>query len=89
MAARVGIGKDAVAKIWADHNLKPWNVATFTVSNDPRFDGEGPFETEVGESDSQAEYAGSIPVIGSENPKPGRAVSIRPSDSPPLFVTTV
>ncbi|MFC9355980.1 IS630 family transposase [Rhodococcus sp. NPDC057014] len=38
MAARVGIGKDSVAKIWADHNLKPWRVATFKVSNDPRFE---------------------------------------------------
>src|SRR3954447_21353125 len=38
MAARVGIGKDAVAKIWADHQLKPWKVATFKVSNDPRFE---------------------------------------------------
>ena len=26
MAARVGIGKDSVAKIWADHDLKPWKV---------------------------------------------------------------
>ena len=38
MAARVGIGKDSVAKIWADHNLKPWKVDTFKVSNDPRFE---------------------------------------------------
>jgi transposase len=38
MAAHVGIGKDAVAKIWADHNLKPWKVDTFKVSNDPRFE---------------------------------------------------
>ena len=38
LAARVGIGKDAVAKIWADHNLKPWKVETFKVSNDPRFE---------------------------------------------------
>ena len=38
LAARVGIGKDAVAKIWADHNLKPWRVETFKVSNDPRFE---------------------------------------------------
>jgi transposase len=36
MAARVGIGKDSVAKIWADHNLKPWKVDTFKVSNDRR-----------------------------------------------------
>jgi transposase len=34
LAARVGIGKDAVAKIWADHNLKPWKVETFKVSSD-------------------------------------------------------
>jgi len=38
MAARVGIGKDSVAKIWADHNLRPWRVDTFKVSNDPRFE---------------------------------------------------
>ena len=38
LAARVGIGKDAVAKIWADHNLKPWMVKTFKISNDPRFE---------------------------------------------------
>ena len=35
MAARVGIGKDTVAKIWADHELKPWKVDTFKISNDP------------------------------------------------------
>ena len=38
MAARVGIGKDTVAKIWADHELKPWKVDTFKISNDPRFE---------------------------------------------------
>jgi DDE superfamily endonuclease len=38
LAARLGIGKDAVAKIWADHNLKPWKVDTFKISNDPRFE---------------------------------------------------
>ncbi len=31
LAARVGIGKDAVAKIWADHNLRPWEVETATT----------------------------------------------------------
>jgi len=40
LAARVGIGKDAVAKIWADHNLKPWRVETFKVSNDPDFEAK-------------------------------------------------
>jgi transposase len=26
MAARHGIGKDSVARIWRDHNLKPWST---------------------------------------------------------------
>ncbi len=38
MAIRVGIGKDAVARIWSDHELKPWKVDTFKISNDPRFE---------------------------------------------------
>jgi transposase len=38
MAARHGIGKDSVARIWRDHNLRPWKVETFKVSNDPRFE---------------------------------------------------
>ncbi len=38
LAERVGVGKDTVAKIWADHNLQPWKVSTFKVSNDPRFE---------------------------------------------------
>ncbi|MGH3501008.1 MAG: IS630 family transposase [Nocardioidaceae bacterium] len=38
LAARVGIGKDAVARIWADHGLKPWKVDGFKISNDPRFE---------------------------------------------------
>jgi len=35
MAARDGIGKDAVAKIWADYSLRPWRTAGFSVSNAP------------------------------------------------------
>jgi transposase len=38
LAARLGIGKDAVARIWADHGLKPWQVDTFKISTDPRFE---------------------------------------------------
>ena len=34
----VGIGKDSVARIWQDHEIKPWQVKTFKVSNDPRFE---------------------------------------------------
>lgn len=38
MAARHGIGKDSVARIWRDHNLRPWRVERFKVSSDPRFE---------------------------------------------------
>ena len=38
MAARHGIGKDTVARIWRDHELKPWKVDTFKISTDPRFE---------------------------------------------------
>jgi transposase len=38
MAKRFGIGKDTVARIWRDHELKPWKVDTFKLSNDPAFE---------------------------------------------------
>ena len=38
LARRFGIGKDTVARIWRDHNLKPWKVASFKISNDPHFE---------------------------------------------------
>jgi transposase len=38
MARRFGIGKDTVARIWRDHNLKPWKIDTFKLSNDPNFE---------------------------------------------------
>jgi transposase len=40
LAARLGIGKDAVARIWASHGLKPWRVDTFKISNDPEFEAK-------------------------------------------------
>jgi transposase len=40
MAARHGIGKDTVARIWKDHGLKPWKVETFKVSSDPNFEAK-------------------------------------------------
>jgi transposase len=40
MAARHGIGKDTVARIWHKHDLKPWRVDTFKVSNDPDFEAK-------------------------------------------------
>ncbi|GAC1541393.1 MAG: IS630-like element ISMsm2 family transposase [Acidimicrobiales bacterium] len=40
LAKRLGIGKDSVARIWADHHLKPWRTDTFKVSNDPNFEAK-------------------------------------------------
>jgi transposase-like protein len=38
MAAAMGVGKDTVARVWKDHNLKPWKVDTFKLSSDPNFE---------------------------------------------------
>jgi len=40
MAARFGISKDSVARIWRDHGLKPWKVDTFKISTDPDFEAK-------------------------------------------------
>ena len=40
LAKRFGLGKDTIAKVWADHNLKPWKVSTFKISNDPQFEAK-------------------------------------------------
>ncbi|HWF20827.1 MAG TPA: IS630 family transposase [Acidimicrobiales bacterium] len=38
LAKKLGVGKDTVARIWKDHELKPWKVDGFKVSNDPCFE---------------------------------------------------
>jgi len=38
LAKHLGLGKDTVARIWRDHNLKPWKVDAFKLSNDARFE---------------------------------------------------
>ncbi len=40
LGKHLGIGKDAVARIWSDHHLKPWKLDTFKISNDPDFEGK-------------------------------------------------
>ena len=40
MAERHGIGKDCVARIWRDHNLKPWRTDTFKISTDRDFESK-------------------------------------------------
>jgi transposase len=38
MAERHGTSKDTIARIWRKHDLKPWRVDTFKISNDPHFE---------------------------------------------------
>jgi transposase len=38
LGERLGVSKDTVARIWRNHELKPWRVDTFKVSDDPRFE---------------------------------------------------
>ncbi len=38
MAKRFRISKDSVARIWRDHELRPWKVEAFKISNDPHFE---------------------------------------------------
>jgi transposase len=40
MAARHGISNDTVARIWRDHELKPWKTTTFKISSDPDFEAK-------------------------------------------------
>lgn len=40
MAARHGVGKDTVARIWRARKLRPWQVDTFKLSNDPNFEAK-------------------------------------------------
>lgn len=40
MAARYGIGKDTVARIWQARRIRPWQVETFKLSADPSFESK-------------------------------------------------
>ena len=40
LGARHGVGKDTVQRIWKARNLRPWQVDTFKLSNDPNFEAK-------------------------------------------------
>lgn len=40
LAEHLGVGKDTVARVWRDHKLKPWQIETFKLSNDPDFEAK-------------------------------------------------
>lgn len=38
LAGALGVSRETVRRIWADHGLRPWRAETFKLSNDPRFE---------------------------------------------------
>jgi transposase len=40
LARHLKVGKDTVARVWRNHDLKPWKVDTFKVSTDPDFEAK-------------------------------------------------
>ena len=40
LGAKHGVGKDTVARIWRARKLRPWQVDTFKLSNDPQFEAK-------------------------------------------------
>lgn len=40
LGAKHGVGKDTVQRIWKARNLRPWQVDTFKLSNDPDFEAK-------------------------------------------------
>ena len=40
LAARHGVGKDTVARIWRSRGLRPWRTETFKLSTDPDFEAK-------------------------------------------------
>jgi transposase len=37
LADELGVSRETVRRVWAEHGLKPWRVEVFKLSNDPRF----------------------------------------------------
>lgn len=38
LADALGVSRETVRRVWADHGLRPWRAETFKLSNDPRFE---------------------------------------------------
>jgi len=37
LATHLGVGRETIRRVWADHGLRPWRVDTFKLSRDPDF----------------------------------------------------
>ena len=38
LAKEIGVSRETIRTVWADHGLQPWRAETFKLSNDPRFE---------------------------------------------------
>ena len=38
LANQIGVSRETIRTVWADHGLRPWRAETFKLSNDPRFE---------------------------------------------------
>ena len=38
LAGHVGVSRETIRGVWADHGLRPWRAETFKLSNDPDFE---------------------------------------------------
>ncbi len=38
LAKALGVSRETVRRVWADHGLRPWRAETFKLSNDPHFE---------------------------------------------------
>jgi transposase len=40
LAAALGVSHSTVARVWAEHDIRPWQTATFTFSTDPELEAK-------------------------------------------------
>ena len=40
LAAELGVSHSTVARVWADHDVKPWQTETFKFSTDPQLEAK-------------------------------------------------
>ncbi len=83
LAARFGVGKDTIARTWRDNSLKPWQQATFKLSDDPEFEDklvdvvglymDPPKRAVVFSFDEKTQVPGDGPHPAVAADKPGRA----------------
>ena len=83
MAARHGVGKDTVARIWRSRGLQPWRTETFKLSTDPDFEAKltdmvglyvGPPERPRCPASTRRPVPGhrSDPTVAADAPGPGQ-----------------